>query len=179
MNTTTKRITVAAITGSVALGGLLLAGGTANATTPGTPSNTPCTPSDVNVSVAPDPTHSAGQEAFVITYTATSPTTNCELVGTPTNVSFVAGGQGSSSNTTVTPDAPGSAPAPVNLRDGQPAQSYILQSADAAPTFSPDALNMSLPTGPDGYSTTVAWPANAPLKGTTAEVTAVAPVQGS
>jgi hypothetical protein len=174
MGSTTKRVLAASLTGAVAVGGLLLASGAANAM----PSDRPCTPSDVNITVAPDPSHAAGSEAFVLTYTAASPATNCKLQGVPTAVSFVAGGQRNVSDTTVVPDAPGSDPAPVNLRAGHPAESRILQDAAAPVTFQPDALNLNLPTV-NGYSTTVAWPAGAPLKGHTVRVTDVSPVAGS
>jgi hypothetical protein len=178
MGTTTKRIATATLTGGVVLGGLLLTGGAASAM----PSDQPCTPSDVVTSVTADPSHAAGQEAFVLTYTAASPTTNCKLQGVPTAVTFTKGSGHSvadGSDTVVTPDGSATGAAPVNLRAGHPAESRILQQAAAAPTFLPDVVNLNLPTGPQGSSVTVAWPAGAPLKGHTAHVTAVSPAPGS
>ncbi|GAB2961621.1 DUF4232 domain-containing protein [Amycolatopsis acidiphila] len=172
---TIQRAATATIAGGIAAGSLLLAGGTASAM----PSDEPCGVSDVHITVTPEAAHAAGQEAYLITYTAAAPTTNCRLDGVPTGLSFVSGGQNNASDTTVTPDAPGAVPVPVNLTAGHPAESRILQDAAAPVTFLPDALNLNLPTGPDGSSTTVAWPAGAPLKGTTARVTAVAPADAS
>lgn len=171
MKTTLKTLASVALASGVAAGALLLTGGAASAM----PSDTPCTASDVRVSVTPDPTGAAGQEAFVIHYTAAGPTTNCRLEGTPTAVTFTKGSghsESDGSNTTVTPDStdPGQ---PVNLQAGHPAESRILQASAAPATFQPSVVNLSLPTGPNGDTVTVAWPANAPLKGTTAEVTAV------
>ena len=84
-----KRLGTAMITGGLVAGGLFLAGGAANAM----PSDTPCGASDVHVSVAADPSNAAGHEAYVLTYTAASPTTNCKLEGAPTALTFIADGQ--------------------------------------------------------------------------------------
>lgn len=169
MKNTIKRTAAATIAGGIAAGGLVLVAGTADAM----PSDRPCGIADVNVSVTPDSAHAAGQEGYEVSYVAASPTTNCKLRGIPTAVTFMAG-QNNASDTTVTPDAPGAAPVPVNLTANHPAVSYILQDADAPVTFVPTALNMNLPT-PGGNSTTVSWPTGAPLKGHTAQLTAVAP----
>ncbi|MDT8911963.1 DUF4232 domain-containing protein [Amycolatopsis sp. PS_44_ISF1] len=172
MNTKLKTLASITVAGGIAAGGLLLTGGAASAM----PSDTPCGSGDVVVTVTPDQSHSAGQEAFVLNYTAANPTTNCKLEGVPTAVTFTRGhGEGDASNTVVTPDRTDGSPAqPVNLRAGHPAESRILQDSAAPATFQPTVVNLNLPTGPNGDSTTVAWPADAPLKGTTAEVTDVA-----
>ncbi|WP_344865154.1 DUF4232 domain-containing protein [Amycolatopsis ultiminotia] len=173
MNTTLKTLASVTVAGGVAAGALLLTGGAASAM----PSDTPCGAGDVQVSVTPDPAHAAGQEAFVVRYTAANPTTNCRLEGTPTGVSFTKGsghGEADGSGTTVTADRADGAPAqPVNLRAGHPAESRILQQSQAPVTFQPDVVNLNLPADGD-TSTTVAWPQGVPLKGTTAEVTDVA-----
>ena len=159
-----KRTGTALIAGGLLAGGLVLAAGTANAM----PSDHPCAASDVRVTVAPDPSHASGHEAYVLTYTAASPHTNCKLEGTPTAVSFLAGGR--RLPVTATPD--GSEALPVNLRDGHPAVSRIVQRAAAAPA-TPDFATFDLPTGPYGQPVSVAWPAGAPLKGDTVAVTPV------
>ncbi|EOD63406.1 DUF4232 domain-containing protein [Amycolatopsis vancoresmycina] len=159
-----KRAGTALIAGGLLAGGLVLAGGTANAM----PSDHPCGASDVRVTVAPDPSNAAGHEAYVLTYTAASPTTNCKLAGAPTAVSFLSGGQ--RLPVTATPD--GSEALPVNLRAGHPAVSRIVQRAAAAPA-TPDFVTFDLPTGPYGQPVSVAWPAGAPLKGDTVVVTPV------
>ncbi|WP_103351169.1 DUF4232 domain-containing protein [Amycolatopsis sp. CA-128772] len=159
-----NRTGTALITGGLLAGGLVLAGGTANAM----PSDHPCAASDVRVTVAPDPSNAAGHEAYVLTYTAASPSTNCKLEGAPTAVSFLAGGQ--RLPVTATPD--GSEALPVNLREGHPAVSRIVQRSAAAPA-TPDFVTFDLPTGPYGQPVSVAWPAGAPLKGRTVVVTPV------
>ncbi|MEV6831453.1 DUF4232 domain-containing protein [Amycolatopsis sp. NPDC051102] len=159
-----KRTGTALIAGGLLAGGLVLAGGTANAM----PSDHPCGASDVRVTVTPDPSNAAGHEAYVLTYTAASPNTNCKLEGTPTAVSFLAGGQ----RLPVTARPDGSEALPVNLRDGHPAVSRIVQRAAAAPA-TPDFVTFDLPTGPYGQPVSVAWPAGAPLKGDTVAVTPV------
>jgi hypothetical protein len=159
-----KRTPTALIAGGLVAGGLVLAGGTASAM----PSDHPCAASDVRVTVAPDPSNAAGHEAYVLTYTAAAPTTNCKLEGAPTAVSFLAGGQ--RLPVAATPD--GSEALPVNLRDGHPAVSRVVQRAAAAPA-TPDFVTFDLPTGPYGQPVSVAWPAGAPLKGDTVVVTPV------
>lgn len=159
-----KRTATALIVGGLAAGGLVLAAGVASAM----PSDTPCGASDVRVTVAPDPSNAAGHEAYVLTYTAASPTTNCKLEGAPTALTFLAGGQ--RLPVTATPD--GSEAVPVNLREGHPAVSRIVQRAAAAPS-SPAFVTFDLPTGPYGQPVSVEWPAGAPLKGDTVQVTPV------
>ncbi|WIX80744.1 DUF4232 domain-containing protein [Amycolatopsis carbonis] len=173
MKTSLKTIASITVAGGVAAAALLLTGGAASAM----PSDTPCGAGDVTVSVTPDPTRAAGQEAFVVHYAAASPTTNCRLEGAPSAVTFTKGSghsESDGSGTVVTPDDTSGAPAqPVNLRAGHPAESRILQPSQAPATFQPNVVNLNLPTGPNGDSITAAWPAGAPLKGTTAEVTEV------
>ncbi|MBP2472287.1 hypothetical protein JOF53_001159 [Crossiella equi] len=173
MNKPLKTIASVTAAGGLAAGALLLTGGVAGAM----PSDTPCGAGDVRVSVTPDPSHAMGEEAFVLTYTAASPTTNCRLEGTPTSVTFTKGSghsEADGSDTVVTPDRSDGAPAqPVNLRAGHPATSRILQQSDAPVTFQPDVVNLTLPTTAEGAGTTVAWPAGVPLKGTSAQVTDV------
>ncbi|WIY05150.1 DUF4232 domain-containing protein [Amycolatopsis mongoliensis] len=159
-----KRTVTALIAGGLAAGGLVLAAGAANAM----PSDTPCGASDVHVTVARDPSNAAGHEAYVLTYTAASPTTNCKLEGAPTAVTFIAGGQ--RLPVTATPD--GSESVPVNLREGHPAVSRIVQRSAAA-AVAPTAVTFDLPTGPYGQPVSVEWPAGAPLKGDTVRVTPV------
>ncbi|WP_370969127.1 DUF4232 domain-containing protein [Amycolatopsis sp. cg9] len=159
-----KRAGTALIVGGLAAGGLLVAGGAANAM----PSDHPCGASDVHVTVAPDPSNAAGHEAYVLTYTAASPTTNCKLEGAPTAVGFLAGGQ--RLPIAVTTDA--AEAVPVNLRDGHPAVSRIVQRSAAAPSAA-DFVTFDLPTGPYGQPVSVAWPAGAPVKGDTVQVTPV------
>jgi hypothetical protein len=162
---TMKRTGTAMIVGGLVAGGLFLAGGAANAM----PSDTPCGASDVHVTVAPDPSHAAGHEAFVLTYTAASPTTNCKLEGAPTALTFIAGGE--RLPVTSTPD--GSEALPVNLRAGHPAESRIVQRAAAAPSGAPEWVSFDLPTGPYGQPVNAAWPAGTVLKGDTVQVTPV------
>jgi hypothetical protein len=161
---TMKRAGTALIVGGLVAGGLVLAGGAANAM----PSDRPCGAPDVHVTVAPDPANAAGHEAYVLTYTAASPTTNCKLEGTPTAVAFLDGGQ----RLPVTAAPDGSEPLPVNLRDGHPAVSRIVQRAAAAPSAA-EYVTFDLPTGPSGQPVSVAWPAGAPVKGGTVQVTPV------
>ena len=160
-----KRTATALLTGGLVAGGLVLAAGAANAM----PSDHPCGASDVRVSVAPDPSNAAGHEAYVLTYTASSPTTNCKLEGAPTAVSFLAGGQRLA--VSATPD--GSEALPVNLRAGHPAESRIIQRSAAAPSGAPDFVTFDLPTGPFGQPVSVAWPAGAAVKGDAVQVTPV------
>jgi hypothetical protein len=163
---TMKRTGTAMIVGGLVAGGLLVAAGAANAM----PSDTPCGASDVHVSIAADASHAAGHEAYVVTYTAASPTTNCKLEGAPTALTFLAGGQ--RLPVTATPD--GSESVPVNLRAGHPAVSRIVQRSAAAPGGAPNFVSFDLPTGPYGQPVSVEWPAGAPLKGDTVQVTPVA-----
>ncbi|MEV4144980.1 DUF4232 domain-containing protein [Amycolatopsis sp. NPDC049691] len=160
-----KRTATALLTGGLVAGGLVLAAGAANAM----PSDHPCGASDVRVSVAPDPSHAAGHEAYVLTYTAAAPTTNCKLEGAPTAVAFLAGGR----RLPVTVATDGSEALPVNLRDGHPAESRIVQRSAAAPSAAPDFVTFDLPTGPFGQPVSVAWPAGAAVKGGTVQVTPV------
>ncbi|GAB3135977.1 hypothetical protein GCM10027258_09320 [Amycolatopsis stemonae] len=160
-----KRTVAALIVGGLAAGGLVPAAGAANAM----PSDTPCGASDVTVSVTPDPSNAAGHEAYVLTYTASSPTTNCKLEGAPTAVAFLAGGQ--RLPVTATPD--GAESVPVNLRAGHPAESRIVQRAAAVPGTEPDFVTFDLPTGPYGQPVSVAWPAGTALKGDAVQVTPV------
>ncbi|MCR6481557.1 DUF4232 domain-containing protein [Amycolatopsis sp. OK19-0408] len=160
-----KRTATALIVGGLTAGGLFLATGAANAM----PSDTPCGASDVNVSVTPDPSGAAGHEAFVLTYTAASPTTNCKLEGAPTAVSFLAGGQ----QLPVTTSPDNSESVPVNLRAGHPAESRVIQRSAAAPSATPEFVTFDLPTGPFGQPVSVAWPAGEPLKGDNVQVTPV------
>lgn len=159
-----KRTAIAMTVGGLVAGGLFLAGGAANAM----PSDTPCGASDVHVTVAPDPSNAAGHEAYVLTYTAASPTTNCKLEGAPTALTFIAGGQ----LLPVTATQDGSESVPVNLRAGHPAVSRIVQRSAAAPSV-PTFVTFDLPTGPYGQPVSVEWPAGAPLKGDTVQVTPV------
>ncbi|MEU8631739.1 DUF4232 domain-containing protein [Amycolatopsis sp. NPDC048633] len=159
-----KRTGTALIVGGLAAGGLFLTAGAANAM----PSDTPCGASDVHVSIAADPSNAAGHEAYVLTYTAASPTTNCKLEGAPTALTFIAAGQ----RLPVTATADGSASVPVNLRDGHPAVSRIVQRSAAA-SVAPAFVSFDLPTGPYGQPVSVEWPAGAPLKGDTVQVTPV------
>jgi hypothetical protein len=163
---TMQRIVSAIAVGGVVAGGLFLAAGAANAM----PSDTPCGASDVHVTVAPDPSNAAGHEAYVLTYTATSPTTNCKLQGAPTALTFIAGGQRLPIATTVD----GAEQLPVNLRDGHPAVSRIVQRSAATPSpVAPTTVTFDLPTGPYGQPVSVDWPAGAPLKGDGVQVTPV------
>ncbi|MEV6648222.1 DUF4232 domain-containing protein [Amycolatopsis sp. NPDC051371] len=160
-----KRTAIAMTIGGLVAGGLFLAGGAANAM----PSDTPCGASDVHVTVARDPSNAAGHEAYVLTYTAASATTNCKLEGAPTALAFLAGGQ--RLPVTATPD--GSEAVPVNLRAGHPAVSRIVQRSAAAPSATPNFVTFDLPTGPYGQPVSVEWPAGAVLKGDTVQVTPV------
>ncbi|MFJ7211827.1 DUF4232 domain-containing protein [Amycolatopsis sp. NPDC098790] len=160
-----KRTVTALLVGGFTAGGLVLAAGAANAM----PSDHPCGASDVRVSVAPDPSNAAGHEAYVLTYTAASPTTNCKLEGAPTAVSFLAGGQPLAIS--ATPD--GSESVPVNLRDGHPAVSRVIQRSAATPSAAPEFVTFDLPTGPYGQPVSVAWPAGASVKGDSVQVTPV------
>jgi hypothetical protein len=160
-----KRTGTAMIVGGLVAGGLLCATGAADAM----PSDTPCGASDVHVTVAADPSHAAGHEAYVLTYTAASPRTNCKLEGTPTALTFIAGGQ--RLPVTATPD--GSEALPVNLRAGHPAESRIVQRSAAAPVATPAWVSFDLPTGPYGQPVSAEWPAGAVLKGDTVRITPV------
>ncbi|MFD9702922.1 DUF4232 domain-containing protein [Lentzea sp. NPDC059081] len=172
MNSKTKAVTGAAAL--LAAAALPLAAGVASAN----PSDTPCGPADLTVSVTADPSSSAGQEAYVIRYDAAGQNTNCRLEGVPTAVTFTKGsghGEGDGSGIEVVPDAPQADPVPVNVRPGHSAQSRILMSSQDPVTFVPDVVNLNLPTT-DGYTVTVPWPAGGPLKGESVEVTAVSAV---
>jgi hypothetical protein len=171
MSNKTKLLAMVATTGAVALGGLALGSGAAQAM----PSDAPCSSSDVTVSITPDPSNAAGHEAFVVTYTATGPGTNCKLEGTPTGVHFST--DGTPLAVTVTPDTTQTA-APVNLREGHPATSRIIQQSAAAPDPTPTTASLYLPTALTGQSTfvEVPWPAGGTLKGSTVEVTPVSGV---
>ncbi|MFI6094348.1 DUF4232 domain-containing protein [Lentzea sp. NPDC051213] len=141
------------------------------------PSDKPCDTSDLKVSVTPDPTSAAGQQAYVIHYAAAGPHTNCTLQGAPTAVTFTKGNghsQGDDSGIQVVLDDPSGVPAPVNVQPGRPAESRILMASQAPVTFVPNVVNLNLPTT-NGHTVTVAWPAGAPLKGASVELTAVSP----
>ncbi len=169
MNVGAKRTAVAVTVGGVVAGGLLAAGGVAGAM----PGDLPCGASDVLVTVTPDPAHAAGHEAYVLTYTAASPTTNCKLQGAPTALSFVDDGYVIKGVTAV-PDPAAANAAPVNLRDGHPAVSRVVQrSAEAPNPATPRTITFDLPTGPGGMPVVAEWPAGAPLKGDTVQLTAV------
>jgi hypothetical protein len=162
-----KRTVAAMTVGGVVAGGLLLATGAAGAM----PSDALCGASDVHVTVARDPSNAAGHEAYVVTYTATSPTTNCKLQGAPTALTFVADGR-RLGHITAVPD--GAEALPVNLRAGHPAVSRIVQRSAAAPApVTPTTVSFDLPTGPYGQPVSADWPAGAPLKGETVQVTPV------
>ncbi|QUH05529.1 DUF4232 domain-containing protein [Saccharopolyspora erythraea] len=159
-----------AVTGAAA-GAAVLGTGAALAN----PSDKPCSSEDVRVQVTKDPSHAAGHEAFLITYTAASPTTNCSLEGTPTAMSFNTG-DAPISGVTVVPDA--SQAPPVNLTAAHPAESRIIQEIAAAPNPSqPTSVSFALPTLAAGQPTEVAafLPAGEPLKGTEVTVTPVSP----
>ncbi|SEP51089.1 DUF4232 domain-containing protein [Amycolatopsis saalfeldensis] len=164
MGNLTKRVAATVATGAVVAGGLLLASGAASAN----PSDTPCGTADVQVGVTADPAHAAGHEAYVLTYTAAAPTTNCKLEGTPSALAFAAGAQ-PIPDVAVTPD--GATGGPVNLRAGHPAESRIVQQVDApANALTPTAVSFQLPSG---QPVSAAWPAGAPLKGAGVQVTAI------
>jgi hypothetical protein len=128
----------------------------------------------VHVTVTADPAHAAGHEAYVLTYTAAAPTTNCKLDGTPAALAFTAGGQPIPGVTAVPDGATG---APVNLRAGHPAASRIVQQADARPNaVTPTAVSFGLPSG---RPVSADWPAGAPLRGTSVAVTAISAADGS
>ncbi|WP_181774333.1 DUF4232 domain-containing protein [Amycolatopsis pittospori] len=168
MNVGVKRTAVAVTVGGVVAGGLLVAGGAAGAM----PSDKLCGASDVRVTVTPDPTHAAGHEAYVLTYTAAEPTTNCKLQGAPTAMSFVDDGE-LIGGVAAVPDATAN-PAPVNLREGHPAVSRIVQASAAAPNpATPTTITFDLPTGPGGVPVVADWPAGGPLKGATVQLTPV------
>lgn len=168
-----------AVAGFTAAAGVVLTGAALMApVASANPSDKPCDPSDLVVTVTPDTTSSAGQQAYVIHYVAASEHTNCKLQGAPTAVTFTKGsghGEGDGSGITVTPDNPAGDGAPVNIQPGKPAQSFILMASQAPVTFVPSVMNLNLPV-PGGYTTTVGWPAGAPLKGTSVEVTDVTAV---
>ncbi|EME63386.1 DUF4232 domain-containing protein [Amycolatopsis decaplanina] len=169
MNVQAKRAAAAMTVGGLVAGGLLVAGGAAGAM----PSDKLCGASDVEVTVSPDPSHATGHEAYVLTYTAASPTTNCKLQGAPTALTFIADGQ-RIDDVAVVPDASAANAAPVNLRDGHPAVSRIVQASAGAPNpRTPTTITFDLPTGPGGVPVVADWPAGEPLKGATVQVTAV------
>jgi hypothetical protein len=141
------------------------------------PSDRPCDVSDLVVSVTKDPYSSAGQEAFVLHYTAAGPDTNCKLQGVPTAVTFTKGsghGEGDGSGITVAPDNPSGEPAPVNVQPGKPAESRILMRSQEPESFLPDVVNLNLPVE-GGHTTTVGWPDGQSLRGSQVEVTDVSP----
>ncbi|MFC3448347.1 DUF4232 domain-containing protein [Amycolatopsis speibonae] len=169
MNVQVKRAAAAMTVGGLVTGGLLVAGGVAGAM----PSDKLCGASDVEMTVTPDPSHSAGHEAYVLTYTAASPTTNCKLQGAPTALTFVDDGQ-LIDDVAAVPDATAANAAPVNLRDGHPAVSRVVQASAEAPNpRTPTTVTFDLPTGPGGVPVVADWPAGGPLKGATVQVTAV------
>ncbi|MGW6443237.1 DUF4232 domain-containing protein [Lentzea sp. NPDC055074] len=141
------------------------------------PSDQPCDVADLNVSVTHDPYSSAGQQAFVLHYSAASEHTNCKLQGAPTAVTFTKGsghGEGDDSGFTVVLDDPNGTPAPVNVQPGKPAESRILVSSQAPASFKPDVVNLNLPVD-GGHTVTVAWPAGEALRGSSVELTSVSP----
>ncbi|MEV0698441.1 DUF4232 domain-containing protein [Saccharopolyspora sp. NPDC050389] len=171
MITHIRRTAVALAVAGAAAGATVLGAGAAIAN----PSDAPCSSADVSVQVTKDPSHSAGHEAFLITYTAASPTTNCLLQGTPTGMSF-ADGDVPVPGVGVQPDA--AQALPVNLTAAHPAQSRIIQATEAAPNPSvPTSVSFALPTPPVGQATQVAaaWPVGEPLKGGTVTVSPVSP----
>ncbi|WP_414938762.1 DUF4232 domain-containing protein [Amycolatopsis sp. cmx-11-51] len=169
MNVQVKRTAAAMTVGGLVASGLLVAGGVAGAM----PSDKLCGASDVEVTVTPEPAHASGHEAYVLTYAAASPTTNCKLQGAPTATTFVADGQ-LIDDVAVVPDATAADAAPVNLREGHPAVSRIVQASAEAPNpLTPTTVTFDLPTGPGGVPVVADWPAGEPLKGATVQVTAV------
>ncbi len=169
MNVQVKKAATAMTVGGLVASGLLVAGGVAGAM----PSDKLCGASDVEVSVTQDPSHAAGHEAYVLTYTAASQTTNCKLQGAPTALAFVADGQ-LIDDVAAVPDATAANAAPVNLREGHPAVSRIVQASAEAPNpRTPTTITFDLPTGPGGVPVVADWPTGEPLKGATVQVTAV------
>ncbi|MBK1789397.1 DUF4232 domain-containing protein [Prauserella cavernicola] len=172
MNTTLRTIASVTAAGGIAAGTLFLGGGAASAM----PSDKPCDIADVNVSISQDEGHAAGHEAFVLHYTAANPTINCQLDGFPSGMTFTQGsghGNDQSADMEIVPDrTDGSAPMPVNLRAGHPAESRIVLDSQAPVTFFPDVVNLNLPAQ-YGDTTTVAWPEGAPLTGYSVTVTDV------
>ncbi|WP_370948794.1 DUF4232 domain-containing protein [Amycolatopsis sp. cg5] len=159
---------------AVATAGVVLLAPAASAN----PSDKPCDISDLTVTVTPDPTSAAGQQAYVIHYAAAGEHTNCKLQGIPTVVTFTKGSghsEGDGSGIVVVPDDPsGDSYIPVNVQPGKPAESRILMASQAPVTFVPSAVNLNLPSA-HGDTVTVGWPTGAPLKGDSVEVTAVSP----
>lgn len=168
-----RRTAVAlAVTGAAA-GAALFGAGAAFAN----PSDKPCSSEDVRVQVTKDPSHAAGHEAFLITYTATSPTTNCSLQGAPTGVSFTSA-DAPVDGVVVAPDS--SQALPVNLTASHRAESRIIQRTAAEPNPSvPTSVTFDLPTAAAGQPTraTAAWPAAEMLKGSSLSATPVSPAQ--
>ncbi|MCX2731090.1 DUF4232 domain-containing protein [Saccharopolyspora sp. NFXS83] len=132
------------------------------------PSDALCTSADVNVAVTKDPEHAAGHEAFLIDYTAASPTTNCKLQGVPAGVSFHAG-EAPIPGVTVNPER--TPAAPVNLTASKPAFSRIVQQtgAPANPTV-PTSVEFDLRNG----HVTAAWPTGESIKGDVLTATPIA-----
>ncbi|MFD8498077.1 DUF4232 domain-containing protein [Amycolatopsis sp. NPDC059657] len=157
---------------AVATAGVVLLAPAASAN----PSDKPCDISDLTASVTPDSSSAAGQQAYVIHYVAAGAHTNCKLQGVPTAVTFTKGSghsEGDGSGIVVVPDDPsGDSSVPVNIQPGKPAESRILMASQAPVTFVPSVVNLNLPIT-DGDTVTVGWPAGAPLKGKSVEVTAV------
>ncbi|WP_243790900.1 DUF4232 domain-containing protein [Saccharopolyspora gloriosae] len=159
---------IAATVGAVA-GASLLSAGSALAN----PSDVACGAADVNVAVTKEQGGAAGHEAFLISYTAANPQTNCKLQGAPGGVVFTAA-DGPISDVSVAPD--GGVAEPVNLTASSPAHSYLIQATGDAPHAAvPGSVELDLPSPAEGQDTreVAAWPANEPIKGDVLQVTPV------
>lgn len=159
---------IAAAAGAVA-GVSLLSAGTAMAN----PSDVACSAADVNVAVTKDPGGAAGHEAFLISYTAAGPHTNCKLQGAPGGMVFTAAGN-PITDVSVAPD--GGVAAPVNLTAASPAHSYLIQATGDAPHAAvPTSVEFGLPAPAEGQDSheVAAWPADEPIKGAVLQVSPV------
>lgn len=164
-----RRIAAVAAAAGALAGVSLLSAGTAMAN----PSDVACTAADVNVAVTKDPGGAAGHEAFLISYTASNPHTNCKLQGAPGGVVFTNGGA-PISDVSVAPD--GGVAQPVNLTASSPAHSYLIQATGDAPHAAvPTSVEFGLPSPAEGQDTheIAAWPANEPIKGAVLQLSPV------
>jgi hypothetical protein len=134
------------------------------------PSNTQaCGAEDVDAAVSRSSQHAAGHSAFVIRYTAASETTNCALVGVPTNVAFFRPDGAAAPDMSAAPQ-PGATAIPVTIAPGHSAVSYLVErNGEQANPVS--AIAFSLPSTAVTFKK-IPWPST-PVSGADVQLSPV------
>lgn len=158
MASTTKFLTLAAATATVA-GGLLAGAGAAQAN----PSDTnTCQPGQLNAVAEQVPSDSLDTNNFVITFAAT-PGTQCLLTGTPQNLVFYSAG---GAELGVDSYATDSQNTQVLVDQAHPAQVDLHAPHAQTPGAPAARASFTMANSTDGVPFTIAWPAevNGPVE---------------